>query len=171
MDAVEYTYEDAARACGVTTETIRQRARRGKLPRGRPTNTGRPTVLLNDKDIEAIKAGRPFFGQPVGQPSGQATQPDGQPIDQAVQPSAESLIVKVLEGETVALRVALTRERDRAERAETQAAEARTLAEQRNVDLMVARERAAKAEGEGKGLREALAEARRPIWRKLLGWD
>lgn len=66
---------------------------------------------------------------------------------------------------------ALTRERQRADRAEVQAAEARTLAEQRGVDLMDAVERAAKAEGQVEGLREALAEARRPAWRRWLGWD
>lgn len=168
MDAAEYTYEDAARACGVTTETIRQRARRGKLTRGRPTNTGRPTVYLSEEDIKAIAAGRPFIGQPVvrpsGQPSGQAVQPDGQP-------TAESLIVKAMEGEAAILRESLKRERDRADRAEAQAVEARALAGQQTASLTAALVQAATAEGKAEELRAALAEARRPAWRRWLGRD
>lgn len=71
---------------------------------------------------------------------------------------------------------ALRRERQRADqaearadRAEAKAAEARALAEQRGGDLMDAVERAAKAEGQVEGLREALAEARCPAWRRWLG--
>jgi hypothetical protein len=80
-----YTYEDAARLCGVSTETIRLRARRGKLGKGRPTNTNRPTVLLTAADIEAISAGRSINPRPSGRPddlfarpSGQDGRPDGQ---------------------------------------------------------------------------------------------
>lgn len=73
---------------------------------------------------------------------------------------------------------ALTRERQRADqaearadRAEAQATEARALAEQRVGCLMDAAERAARAEGQVEELRKALDETRRPIWRRLLGWD
>jgi hypothetical protein len=81
-EATGYTYEDAARVCGVTAETIRLRARRGELRRGRPTNTRRPTVLLTEAEIAAIRAGRPFLGEASGQSTGQPVQPDGQPTGQ-----------------------------------------------------------------------------------------
>jgi hypothetical protein len=71
---------------------------------------------------------------------------------------------------------ALIREQQRADRAEaradlaeSQATAARGLAEQRTADLTAALVRAATAEGEIKGLREALVEARWPMWRRLLG--
>ncbi len=78
---------------------------------------------------------------------------------------------------------ALTRERQRADHAEVRAdqaeveataarddaAAARVLADQRAADLTAALVRAATAEGEAKGLREALTEARRPAWRRWLG--
>lgn len=70
----------------------------------------------------------------------------------------------------------LTREQQRADRAEaradlaeSQATAAQVLAEQRTADLTAALVRAATAEGETKGLREALAEARRPSWRRWFG--
>ena len=153
MDATEYTYEDAAKACGVSTETIRQRARRGKLSRGRPTNTGRPTVLLTGQDMAAISAGRTVDRSTSGQPDGW---PDGQPSN-------------ALEGETGILHEALARERDRADRAEVQATESRALAEQRSGELTAALVRAATAEGEARALRDTLEEARRPAWRRWLG--
>lgn len=74
-------------------------------------------------------------------------------------------------------------DRGRAERAEAEAAavaarlavleaaeaEARAIAEQRAAELATERIRAAVASEEAKGLREALAEARRPFWRRWLG--
>ncbi len=141
---MEHTYEEAARLCGVTVETIRQRARRNKLQRGRPTNTGRPTVLLTEQDIAAIAAGRSTSVQPSGQPSGQ---PDA---------------LAVLTGQ-------LEHERRRADQAAERANRSEALASQRGVELADARVRAARAEGEAAALREALAEARRPAWRRWLG--
>lgn len=85
-----YTYEDAARVCEVSPETIRARARRGRLERGRPTNSNRPTVLLSQAEIEAIRNGRPFHppGQPPGRPGGH--------------PSGQSNIITALEGQIAA---------------------------------------------------------------------
>lgn len=129
MDAAEYTYEDAGRACGVSAETIRQRARRGKLRRGRETNTGRPTVLLTEQDIAAIAAGRPFIVQADGQPSGQVGRPDVRPSGQIeqpdVQPSAALVAVQALEGEAAALRDALDRERARVDQQQVELVELR----------------------------------------------
>ena len=94
VDRRPYTYEDAARICEVSPETIRARARRGRLKRGRPTNSGRPTVLLSETEIEAIRNGRPF--RPDGKPPGR---PDGQPAGHL---SGLSSIVTQLEGRIAA---------------------------------------------------------------------
>ena len=71
---------------------------------------------------------------------------------------------------------ALQRERQRADqaearadRAEVRAEDARTHVEQQTADMNAALIRAAKLEGEATGLREALAEARRPFWQRWLG--
>ena len=45
----------------------------------------------------------------------------------------------------------------------------RDVAVRQAAELAAARERATVAEAEGRGLREALAEARRPFWRRWLG--
>lgn len=103
MEPTECTYEEAGRLCGVSAETIRHRAKRGKLQRGRPTNTGRPTVLLTDLDVAAISAGRPTV-QPPGRTGGL--------------PPGQDSVVRALEGEATALREALNRERARVDRAE-----------------------------------------------------
>ena len=57
----------------------------------------------------------------------------------------------------------------RADRAEAQAAAARDQAEQRGAALTAALVAAAVAEGEARGLRAALEEARRPTWWRWLG--
>lgn len=87
QDATSYTYEAAAKLCGVSAETIRQRARRGKLRRGRPNNANRPTVLLTPDEIDALRNGRPFRvtlpGQPNDDLSGHVTGPDNQTAGQS----------------------------------------------------------------------------------------
>ena len=177
MEATEYTYEDAGRLCGVSAETIRQRARRGKLRRGRPTNTGRPTVLLTEQDIAAIAAGRPFIVQANGQPdvqpdvqpSGHAGWPDGQPTGEA---PANPIAIRAHEGEAAALRDALDRERGRVDQQRVEVVELRGQVERQGRELTAALLRTAIAEAEARGLRElheALELARRPAWRRLLG--
>jgi uncharacterized coiled-coil protein SlyX len=105
-EATAFTYEDAARACGVTAETIRLRARRGKLRRGRPTNTGRPTVLLTEAEIAAIRAGRPFRGGVTGHPD---VQPPGQPEQPDVQPTGQHSTISALAGHVTTLREQLAK--------------------------------------------------------------
>ncbi len=82
-----------------------------------------------------------------------------------------------------ALREQYEYERERADRAEARAGQAeaerdaarvetaaeRAWAAQAEREREEARVRAAAAEGEAKGLRDALAEARRPFWRRWLG--
>lgn len=57
----------------------------------------------------------------------------------------------------------------RAASGETAATEAKALAARRAEELAAERLRAAVAGEEAKGLREALAEARRPFWRRWMG--
>ena len=57
------------------------------------------------------------------------------------------------------------------EQAQGRADAAAALAETRRDDVTAALVRAARAEGEAEGLKEALREARKPAWRRLLGWD
>ncbi len=64
---------------------------------------------------------------------------------------------------------ALTRERQRADQAEAREATTRIQLDQVTQDREAARIEAALAQGEARALREALAEARRPTWRKWLG--
>lgn len=71
----------------------------------------------------------------------------------------------------------LARERQRADAAEAREATAFARAEraeherdQARQEREDARVRAAGAEGEAKALREALVDARRPAWRRWLGW-
>lgn len=64
---------------------------------------------------------------------------------------------------------ALVRERQRADQAEAREATTRTQLEQVTQEREAARIEAASAQGEARALREALAEARRPTWRKWLG--
>lgn len=61
------------------------------------------------------------------------------------------------------------RAESRADRAEVREAEFRTMAEQQGQELTAALLRMAIAETEARTLREALAEARRPVWRRWLG--
>ena len=63
----------------------------------------------------------------------------------------------------------LERETRRADQAEAALRELRVVAEQRATDLTAALVRAASAEGEARALREALDDARRPVWRRWLG--
>lgn len=145
-DGTEYTYEDAARLCGVSSETIRQRARRKKLRRGRPTNTGRPTVLLTEQEIAAIGAGQPTGGQPSGRPD--------EPAELAE-----------------LLRDQLARAEARADRSEAREVETRTLLDRQARELSAALVRTAIAETEARTLRETLEEARRPwVARVIRAW-
>jgi hypothetical protein len=60
------------------------------LKRGRPTNSNRPTVLLSQAEIDAIRNGRPFH--PDGRLPGR---PDGCPSEQ-------SSLIRALEGQIAA---------------------------------------------------------------------
>ena len=158
------TYQQAGDALGMSAEAARQRARRLGW-RTQPGNEGRALVLVPD-GME-VRPRRP----PV--------QPPGQPPVQTAE-AAELVELREraarAEGESATLREQVESERGRAGRAEAErdaaraeASAERARAAQAEREREEARIRAAAAEGEAKGLREALAEARRPFWRRWLG--
>jgi hypothetical protein len=194
MDAhpTPYTYQQAAEALGIEAEAVRARLRRGALRRGPRTNDDRPTVLLSPADISTIRAGirhdRPE--------SDAASSPDsaGRPDERdrtikALEDAIDLLREQfgqdrtTLEAAVVELKARAERaemeasaERGRAERAETDrdaaragASAERTRAAKAEAEREQARVQAAAAEGEVRGLRLALEEARRPFWRRWLG--
>ena len=150
-------------------DALRQRAKRGRLE----------SVKGNDG---LLRVRLPLTNQ-TDHLTNQQTAHDQSLTDQRlINPDAVNPAV-LLEREAEELRVALARERDRADRAEAGEEMARTLAERRGDELAqqgreltAALVRVAAAEGEtkaitaeAKGLREALNEARRPAWRRWLG--
>ena len=164
-----YTLTEAARLTGLTVDALRQRAKRGRLE----------SVKGNDGLLRV----RLLLTNQTDRLASQQAAPDQSTIDQRlINPDVVDLAV-LLEREAGELRVALARERDRADRAEAGEEVARTLAERRNDELAqqgreltAALVRVAAAEGEtkaikaeAKGLHEALDKARRPFWRRLFG--
>ena len=150
------TYEEAGHVLGIDPDSVARRARRLRWPR-MPGNDGRarvavPAVVLPASGpAAALDQGADDAPDHPGDKGGRV-RPDESRTIKALQDAAEA------RGEATALREALARERERADRAEAAAAVVPEL-----------RERAARAEGEVKGLRDALAEARRPLWRRWLG--
>ncbi len=148
-----HTLADAARLTGLSVDALRQRIKRGKLEQV-TGNDGLvrvrlPMASLNAKRLDAdVQADRTLSDQ----------------VDDKDQ------TIKVLQDHLTSLReqvVAKDAEilglRDRVGRLE----EERDIVRIEREDARIA---AARAEGEATALREALAEARRPPWRRWLGW-
>jgi len=157
-----FTLADASRLSGLSTEALRLRIKRGKLA-AEKGNDGQPRVRLTAADLEEIR-------RQAGQQKSTLTRQDGDKanalrvLDAAVDALREQAGREraALEGEAAALRDALGRERERAAKAEQRA-------ERAEAEREAAKVAAASAEGEAKGLRLALEEARRPFWRRWLG--
>jgi chromosome segregation ATPase len=157
-----FTLADASRLSGLSTEALRLRIKRGKLS-AEKGNDGQPRVRLTAADLEEIR-------RQAGQQKSTLTRQDGDKanalrvLDAAVDALREQAGREraALEGEAAALRDALGRERERAAKAEQRA-------ERAEAEREAAKVAAASAEGEAKGLRLALEEARRPFWRRWLG--
>lgn len=163
-DETGYTYEDAARLCGVSSETIRQRARRGSIRRGRRTNSGRPTVLLTEDELRAIRGDRPVGPDAAGR---DRLQPDDRTVAQPVEQPRPDEAAELVE----LLRDQLARAEARADRAEVREVETRTLLERQGREVTAALVRTAMAETEARMLREAMEEARRPwVARVVRAW-
>ena len=145
-----YTLAEAASLTGMSVDALRHRVKRRKLQSVRG-NDGMTRVRLDDAAIQASQA----------------------------EDNAASALHSRLPGhgqtlDALASRVASLRER--LAMADATAAELRDrigrVEQERDVirqDREDARVRAATAEGEARALREALAEARRPAWRRWLG--
>ncbi len=157
---VPYTYDKAGDLLGIEAEAVRARARRGALRRGPRTNDNRPTVLLSPADIATIRAGI----RPVRPEAGPETGPDS-----TGRPDERDRTIKALDGELAAMREALAHEREALQRERVRADAAVMDASRERDRAEGAMIRAAASEAEVKGLREALAEARRPFWRRWIG--
>ena len=152
------SYAEAARTLRVTPESLHRRMRRNGWAR-REGNDGKPRVAV---PIDALRRFDPV--PDVVQDGVLGSVPD-----------ERDRTIAALEAEAAVLRDALGRERDRADQAEARAGQAEQRADQTEAERDAARaEReaakvaAAGAEGEAKGLRLALEEARRPFWRRWL---
>jgi chromosome segregation ATPase len=164
-----YLLTEAAERTGLTVDALRKRILKGKLERVKG-NDGLVRVRLTTADMEALKLGE---GQAKPSPSDE----NGQTI-KALEAEAAALRERAAkaEGESATLRERMESERARADRAATEweAARAETAVEraraaQAEREREAAKVAAASAEGEAKGLRLALEEARRPLWRRWLG--
>ena len=153
---------EAAVRLGVSTDTIRRRVRKGELPAIRD-NTGQWRLDLPD-DAAPIAP-----RQPVQASLAPATLPLA-PIPMQV---AYADIADALRAQVEDLQARL-------DRAEAREATAREVADRQGRELTAAVARAAIAEADARGareaaavevrlVREALAEARRPAWRRWLG--
>jgi len=156
-----YDLPSAAKLTGLTVDALRKRARRGRIVQVK-SNDGTVHVQLTTADLEAFR--REWASHRPDAPSETSSPPPSQ-HPAAVQADL-ALQERVARAEATVgeLRAAL-------EWAQGQAEAAVTLAEARRDDVTAALVRAARAEGEAEGLKAALKEARRPAWRRLLGWD
>ena len=151
----------AAKLTGLTVDALRKRARRGRLVQVKG-NDGTVRVQLTTADLEALQ--REWTSRRPAISSEATSPPSGQRPASVQNDLALHDRVARAEATVGELRAAL-------ERAQGQAEAAAALAETRRDDATAALVRAARAEGEAEGLRKALREARRPAWRRLLGWD
>lgn len=153
---------EAAVRLGVSTDTIRRRIRKGELLAIRD-NHGQWRLDLPDDVTPRVPM------QTGGSGPVPATLP---PIHGAMQDAYAAVVG--------ALRLQVADLQARLDQAEARKAEVRGLAERQGRELTAAVARASIAEGEARGAREAaavevrlvrelLAEARRPAWRRWLG--
>jgi flagellar biosynthesis/type III secretory pathway protein FliH len=142
VETKPYLLTEAASLTGLSVDALRKRIARKRLRGSRSNEDGQWRVWLTAHDVETAKLG-------------QSMDKLGLPMDNAGQTVDESRTIKALEAALAEAREALTKERERAN--------------QVSAEREAARIAAAAAEGELKGLREALAEARRPFWRRWVG--
>ena len=157
MDGL-HTLAEAAAMTGQTVDALRKKVRRGKLEAIRG-NDGLVRVRLTEADVASLRRDRvPDAGQPVAVSA-----------EERLAISELRASLRMLEEGREQAAQALDRERQRAERAETERDAARAEATAARERATAAEVRAATVEGRLAGLQEALAEARKPIWRRWLG--
>jgi multidrug resistance efflux pump len=158
-----YLLTEAAERTGLTVEAIRQRIKRGRLEAVKG-NDGLLRVRLTSADLESF-ANRSTTGHPAPTATGQASDDDR--LANALQAAAAA------QGEAVALREAMGRERERADKAEGQAASERAKADKAEAEREAARIATARAEGEAAALRgqvQAAEAARDGARAELADW-
>jgi hypothetical protein len=163
---------EAAERTGLTVDALRKRIRRGKLEVVKG-NDGLVRVRLTSADLEALRLGDGRTGWP--EPSASEENTQAMAALEAERDAAR-LAAATAEGEAKALRDALGREQQRADKAEGESAtlreqveSARARAGEAERGREDARVKAAASEAEAKALREALALMQRPFWRRWLG--
>lgn len=165
------TYADAASALGMTTESVRQRARREHW-RKQLGNDGKALILVPG-DADRIPSGDALDDAPASRP---VKRPDTDPINAALQARITEMESRAseLRGDLDREHAERLQERDRAERLVGEVAElARQLA--RVAEEAGERERGlhgriAAAETDAAQVRAELSALRaRPWWRRLAG--
>ena len=154
------TYAELAEARGIKPAGAVRLVQRRKWLR-QPGNDGSVRVAVPILELRPSRLVTPDNAHDVA--------PDNTPDDGGDVTPDNACLFRALEGETTTLRYALARERHRADTAETREAEARCMVEQQGRELTASLLRTAIAETEARALREALDEARRPLWRRLFG--
>jgi hypothetical protein len=159
------TYSEAAAAMRVDRETVARRARRRKWDK-QLGNDGKPRVAVPVSALPSIpETVRSDFPDTFPDDAADST-PSLPDMTRLENPAAALLALAEraarAEGEATALREAGRRLEEERSRAAADAALERDRAENALI-------RAAAAEAEAKGLREALAEVRRPFWRRWIG--
>ena len=148
-----YTLAEAASLTGVSVDALRHRVKRRKLQSVRG-NDGMTRVRLDDAAIQASQTSQ--AGNDAASVLHSQLPGHGQTLD-ALASHVASLRERLAMADATAAEL-----RDRISRIEQE----RDVIRQDRED---ARVRAATAEGEARALREVLAEARRPAWRRWLG--
>jgi multidrug resistance efflux pump len=164
-----YTLAEASQLTGLSTEALRLRIKRGKLA-AEKGNDGHPRLRLTSADLEEA---RRQVGQQKSTLIRQAPKETNniKLLEGVVGTMREQWDRerKALEDEAAVLREAIGRERERADKAEARADTAQAERDAARAEALRAQVQAASAEGEAKGLRLALEEARRPFWRRWIG--
>ena len=171
-----YLLTEAAERTGLTVDALRKRIRRGRLETVKG-NDGLVRVRLTSANMDALQLAE-------GQPRPSQADESGRTVAVLeAERDAARLAAAKAEGESATLREQVESERARAGKAEAErdAARVEASAERGRADRAEGERDAARAEreaarvaaaaegGEARGLREALAEAWRPFWRRCLG--
>ena len=146
------SYAEAARTLRVTPESLHRRMRRNGWAR-REGNDGKPRVAV---PLDVLRR----FDPVPDIVSDDAPDLEGGVLDNV--PDERERTIRALEGEAVALRDSLARERARADEAEADAAAARREAKALAVRVAV-------AETEARAQRERAERAELPFWRRWRG--
>jgi len=159
--AVVATYREIAGHFGLANaEKGRQKAKRSGWPaepQNHPADPVRVRVPQEAWEGAPLSRERAARARMRGAPLGVSEGEGAQPPSWADEPPS---LIKALEGEATALREALARERERADRAEERTAAERARAETAEREREAARVAEAAAAGEGRALREGLTRER-----------